>query len=76
MTSSTTEDISWNISNNDGSLIIYVAGNTAKWLYSTNSNNGVRVGTSANKTWAVDTATGYLKNTATTSARYLGVYNS
>ncbi len=67
-------NISWNISNLNGSLTIYPAGTTEKWLYSTNANNGVRVGDNANSVWSIDTNSGYLKNNAT--SRYLGVYNS
>ena len=42
------------------------------YLYCTNANNGVRVGTNANKEFTVDG--GYLKNVAT--SRYVGVYNN
>lgn len=68
------EDLVWNIANNNGSLTIYPKGQTATWLYTTDSNNGVRVGTNDNKTFVVDSDSGYLKNTTTN--RYLGVYNS
>lgn len=66
------EDLVWNIANNNGSLTIYPKGQTATWLYTTDSNNGVRVGTNDNKTFVVDSDSGYLKNTATN--RYLGIY--
>lgn len=68
------EDLVWNIANNNGSLTIYQKGQTATWLYTTDSNNGVRVGTNDNKTFVVDSESGYLKNTTTN--RYLGVYNN
>ena len=45
---------------------------TDVWLYSTNSNNGTRVGTNDNKTWTLDAESGYLKHVGT--GRYLGVY--
>ena len=65
----------WNIAKNNGTLTIYPKGQTAKWLYTTNANNGVRVGsTNDNKTFVVDSESGYLKNTTTN--RYLGVYNN
>ncbi len=67
------EVILWNIANDSGNLTIYPAGQTDTWLYCLSSNNGVRVGTNANKIFTLDTS-GYLKNTAT--SRYLGVYNS
>ena len=72
MTSDTADAISWNIAQENGSLVIYVAGSTGAWLYSTNANNGVRVGTNANKTWVVDAAAGILKHEGT--GRYMGVY--
>ena len=72
MTCDDVETLSWNISNTNGQLIIYVAGTTSKWLYSTNTNNGTRVGTNTNKTWILDASSGYLKHEGTN--RYLGVY--
>ena len=67
------ENIQWNISGNakDG-YIFYPNGTTETWLYCTNANNGVRVGTNDNKSFTVDN--GYLKNSAT--SRYIGIYNS
>lgn len=44
------------------------------WLYCTNTNNGVRVGTNEAKTFVLDAASGYLKHEGT--SRFLGVYNS
>ena len=74
LNSNITDDLKWNISNSTGNLTIYSNGTTDKWLYCTNDNNGVRVGTSDNKTFVIDADSGYLKHTATN--RYLGVYNS
>ncbi len=68
------ENIKWNISNNAGNLTICPNGKIDKWLYCTNENNGVRVGTSAENTFVIDSESGYLKNTDRT--RYLGVYNN
>lgn len=67
------DNIKWNISGNstDG-YTFYPNGSTTTWLYCTNTNNGVRVGTNTNKTFTIDD--GYLKNTAT--SRYVGVYNN
>ena len=73
MTSTSSDDMAWNFSISGSDLTIYVAGSTKTWLYSTKTNNGVRVGTNTNKTWIVDSASGYLKHTGT--SRYLGVYN-
>ena len=74
ITSNVTDNIKWNITNSGGNLTIYPNGTTAKWLYCTSTNNGVRVGTNANKVFTIDASSGYLKNTAT--SRYLGVYNT
>ena len=64
----------WNIAKEGNNLIIYPNGTTSEWLYCTSDNDGVRVGTNANKTFVIDTTSGYLKHTAT--SRYLGVYVS
>lgn len=45
-----------------------------KWLYCTATNNGVRVGTDANKLFSLDSSSGYLVNNGT--SRFLGVYNN
>lgn len=63
--------ILWNISKSGDNLTIYPNGEDTKWLYTTNDNNGVRVGTNENKTFTI--ADGYLKNTSTN--RYVGIYN-
>ena len=66
--------LKWNIANNGGNLTIYPNGTTAAWLYCTSTNNGVRVGTNANKVFTIDATSGYLKHTAT--GRYVGVYRT
>lgn len=67
------DNIKWNISGNaiDG-YTFYPDGDTEKWLYCTNTNNGVRVGTNTNNTFTLD-ASGYLKHVGT--SRYVGIYN-
>lgn len=55
----------------DGSYRIFNATATT-WLYCTDANNGVRVGTNAAKTFTLDK--GYLKHVGT--GRYLGIYNT
>ena len=70
-------DILWNIANKNGNLTIYPNGVTDKWLYTTNGNDGVRLGTNTANgyVWSIDATSGYLKANATTSVvRYLGVY--
>ena len=74
LTSDIDSNLLWNISNNSGTLTIYVNGTTSKWLYCTSDNNGVRVGTNANKTFTIDSSSGYLKHTGTN--RYVGVYTT
>ena len=75
LTAGSSSTLAWNIAKDgDNGYIIYKAGSTETWLYSTDANNGVRVGTNENKTWVLDSDTGYLKHVATN--RYLGVYTT
>ena len=74
LTAEPDDHLKWNIVSTDGGFIIYVENNHSKWLYCNNTNNGVRVGTEATKVFVVDESTGYLKNTKTSDARYVGVY--
>lgn len=72
-------DILWNIANNNGNLTIYPNGVTEKWLYTTDRNDGVRLGTNTSNgyVWSIDAESGYLKANSTstsTKVRYLGVY--
>ena len=64
-------NIQWTFSGNatDG-YTFYASDDT--WLYCTNSNNGVRVGTNDNKTFKVEE--GYLFHNGT--SRYVGIYSS
>ena len=73
VTSAVADNIKWNISGDatDG-YVFYPNGNNAKWLYCTNDNNGVRVGTNTNTTFKV--VSNYLQHQGT--SRYVGVYNS
>ena len=68
------KNLKWVVSNDNGTLTIYPYGDYETWLYSTTSNNGIRVGTSENKTFKIDDTYGYLYNIAT--SRYVGVYNN
>lgn len=61
----------WNIAKSGDYYIIYLDGETDTWLYSSDANNGVRVGSDNNKTWTI--ASNYLKHVGT--GRYMGVYN-
>ena len=73
LTATPADNLVWNIANDNGNLTIYPKGQTTTWLYTTNDNNGVRVGKNNNKTFVVDSEYGYLYNTVT--KRYLGTYN-
>ena len=66
------ENLRWNISGNEtvGYTFYPYLSNTT-WLYCTNANNGVRVGTNNNKAFSIDND-GYLTNTAT--SRILSIY--
>ena len=71
LTSDVTASILWEVTNNNGSLQFKVP-DSSNYLYSTNSNNGLRVGTNSNNAFVLDS--NYLKNSATN--RYVGIYNS
>ena len=76
------ENLQWTFSGNatDG-YTFYPYGNAESWLYCTNSNNGVRVGTNTNNAFSFvdggivgeEEQAYYLFNTST--ERYIGIYN-
>ncbi|MBQ2876838.1 MAG: hypothetical protein IJE25_07495 [Clostridia bacterium] len=66
------ENLQWYIENDNGDLSFYLDENKTNWLYCTNGNNGVRVGTNTSKIFSIDSTSGYLKHTGT--SRYVGVY--
>lgn len=72
-------ELQWKFAEEEGGYSIYPAENNEVWLYSTSSNNGVRIGTNENKVWEIDITDAGLsyhgmKNVAT--SRYLGVYQN
>ena len=73
-------ELQWKFAEEEGGYSIYPATNDEIWLYTTDGNNSVRVGTNENKVWEIDvtdaTETTYhgMKNVAFN--RYLGVYNT
>ena len=69
------DDIQWNVVITDDGYMFYPAGNNASYLYCTNANNGVRVGTGDAKHFTLDDS-GYLTTTETNKQRYIGIYNS
>ena len=75
MTSEDAASLSWNIVTDEVGMIIYVAGSTESWLYTTDTNNGTRVGNTTMH-WVLDDASGYLKTVECANVRYLGVYTA
>ena len=69
------ENLKWNVSKDASGYTFYPNGSTSTWLYCTNSNNGVRIGTGNAKHFTLSNE-GYLTTTETTDQRYLGIYNS
>ena len=67
-------NLKWVVSNDNGTLTIYPYGTYETWLYCTNANNGVRVGTGEAKEFTIDTD--HLYTTLTNEPRYLGVYDA
>ena len=66
------ENLVWSFEVTNNKYSFYKDSDT--WLYCTNTNNGVKVGTNEAKTFVLDAASGYLKHEGT--SRFLGVYNS
>ena len=66
------DNLKWNLSIGEDGYTFYPDGETETWLYCTNTNNGVRVGTDENNVFSM-TSEGYLFNNAT--ERYIGIYN-
>ena len=64
----------WNLGGNSAGYIFYPDGSTTTWLYATNTNNGVRVGTATSNKFTYTTE-GYLRSTSYTT-RDLCVYNT
>ena len=69
------EKLKWNISIDDNGYTFHPNGSTSTWLYCTNSNDGVKVGTGNAKHFTLSDE-GYLTTTETNEQRYLGIYNS
>ena len=75
LTGEVADNIRWNLSSSSSGYTFYPDGDTETWLYSTTSNNGMRVGTgNANLFTLCDE--GYLTVTASGTLRYVGIYNS
>ena len=73
-----TEAMQFDLSGTTGNYKLAVTGQTTNYLYTTATNNGVRVGTNANNVWTIgkhaSNADAFVFKCNETS-RYLGVYN-
>lgn len=67
------DNLIWTLTVQSGSPTKYQFGTGTNYLYCTNTNNGVRVGTNENNTFHVDDK-GYLVNDG--QSRWVGVYNN
>ena len=71
------DNLQWTFEQSGTDYIIYPKGSSTTWLYSTNTNNGVRVGTNPSNTWTLEETNGAYKGFKHPStARYMGVYNN
>ena len=66
------DSLKWNMVKASDGYTIHPAGNENIWLYCTNTNNGIRVGTDSAKVFTMQD--GYLMNT--TYDRFMGVYRT
>ena len=73
ISSEVTNNLIWSMTASEAGFSVHPNGDTTKWLYCTNSNNGVRVGTNDAKTFKVDGSTGYFVHNGT--SRIVGIYN-
>lgn len=71
LTTTPTDNLIWNIVNDNENLTIHPNGHADKWLYSAADKTDIRVGTGDSKSFTLDAKSGYLKN----GERYLGVFN-
>ena len=77
LTGTINDNLVWTVANNgDDTYTFYPNGDTAKWLYTTNENNGVRVGTNDNKKFKEYTVDSYNGLINSSTNRYVGVYNN
>ena len=76
LTTAPADNLKWNVESTENGYIFYPNGSSDTWLYCINNNNGVRVGTGEAKHFTIDSGTGYLTTTETSTQRYLGVYTN
>jgi hypothetical protein len=71
------DNLQWTFEQSGTDYIIYPKGSSTTWLYSTNTNNGVRVGTNPSNTWTLEeTNEAYKGFKHPSTVRYMGVYNN
>lgn len=77
LTGEIADNLKWNVTaTTDGAYTFYPNGKTDSWLYTTNTNNGVRVGTNNdNKTFKPYSSDSYVGLQNVGTSRYVGVYN-
>ena len=69
------DNLQWNLTASNSGYTFYPAGSATTWLYCTNTNNGVKVGTGEAKHFTLS-QNGYMTTTETSDQRYIGIYNS
>ena len=69
------DNLQWNLTASNSGYTFYPAGLATSYLYCTNTNNGVKVGTGDAKHFTLS-QNGYLTTTETSDQRYIGIYNS
>ena len=77
LTGEIADNLKWNVTaTTDGAYTFYPNGKTDSWLYTINTNNGVRVGTNNdNKTFKPYSSDSYVGLQNVGTSRYVGVYN-
>lgn len=77
LTGTLDDAIKWTLSGDaTNGFVFYPKGSTTTWLYTTTSNNGLRVGTSEHNKVKLDATSGYLTINDGSTTRYIGIYNS
>ena len=71
LTAAPAANLQWKLTAASSSYTFYPNGDDTKWLYCTNNNNGLRVGTGDKKTFSLNS--NYLYNDG--QARYVGIYS-
>lgn len=68
-------NLKWNVKSDDDGYIFYPNGDDVNYLYATNTNKGMFVGTGDAKHFTLSDE-GYLTTTETTQQRFVGIYTS